>query len=529
MHVSMNDSELLKKYEPVLRFARSERFFPMAVEPYLEKCTVFPSGPQGVVGLLSHPHEPLVTRIGKLEGSEYFLRFVNDPLFDADVWKWWGVTSTLMTLAGWFVTGWRGVGLAALLALVAAFIIYIQASPIRLRFFPAALAALFFFALEAAPIFFFLKPHSFISAQLEYLVLLPLYLFVLFYLSVRTMKFIFDHIIPQAPGVIMDMLSNATETIARKSFFQYAEILEKEPNPVYYGRVTRWQDVEGNHWHSLQYHFFYAFNDWRLAANGINHHEGDWEMVAVYLKNDQPYSLLLSQHGTGAMVLWQDVRCVKEKDGQETTHPLIYVALGSHANYSRPEVIRSASLFHEGLFQRFIYWLDGLIHFLFLLFNPSEKERQIALRELATHPATALTEETFEKLRDEKDHYLVSLPLEIATGEGFRIGYEGDPKREKIGISSSYIKRVMSNRKVARPKSREWKQVLLDPEPEWVNYKGLWGVKSLLKDESGPPGPKWDRPDKLFAVYPRKRWEKSLEWLTELETILMAKNNRKKA
>jgi hypothetical protein len=523
----MDDSELLKKYEPVLRFARSERFFPMAVEPYLEKCTIFPSGPQGVVGLLSHPQEPLVTRIGKLESGEYYLRFVNDPLIDSDVWMWWGVSSILGSVAAWFATGWDGVGIVAILALLAAFIIYIQASPIRLRFFPAALAALFFFALEAAPIWFFLRPHPFISVQLEYLVLLPIYLFVLFYLSVRTMKFIFDHIIPQGPGVIMDMLSRATETVARKSFFQYAEILENEPNPVYYGRVTRWQDVEGNQWQSLQYHFFYAFNDWRLAANGINHHEGDWEMVAVYLKNDQPYSLLLSQHGTGAMELWQDVRCVKDKDGRETTHPLIYVALGSHANYSRPQVIRSASLFREGLFQRFIYWLDGLIHFLFLLFNPSEKERQIALRELSTHPATALTEETFEKLRDEKDHYLVSLPLEIATGEGFRIGYEGDPKREKIGISSSYIKRIMSNRKVVHPKSREWKQVLLDPEPDWVNYKGLWGVKSLMKDESGPPGPKWDRPDKLFAVYPRKRWEKSLEWLTELESILMSRKKKR--
>lgn len=523
----MDDSELLKKYEPVLRFAKSERFFPMAVEPYLEKCTIFPSGPQGVVGLLSHPQEPLVTRIGKLESGEYYLRFVNEPLIDSDVWMWWGISSVLASVAAWFATGWDGVGVAAILALLAAFLIYIWASPIRLRFFPAALAALFFFALEAAPIWFFLRPHPFISLQLEYLVLLPIYLFVLFYLSVRVMKFIFDNIIPQGPGVLMDMLSRATETVARKSFFQYAEILEREPTPVYYGRVTRWQDVEGSHWQSLQYHFFYAFNDWRLAANGINHHEGDWEMVAVYLKNDQPYSLLLSQHGAGAMELWQDVRCVKDKDGGETTHPLIYVALGSHANYSRPQVIRSASLFHEGLFQRFIYWLDGLIHFLFMLFNPSEKERQIALRELATHPATALTEETFEKLRDEKDHYLVSLPLEIATGEGFRIGYEGDPKREKIGISSSYIKRIMSNRKVVHPQSRQWKQVLLNPEPDWVNYKGLWGVKSLMKDESGPPGPKWDRPDKLFAVYPRKRWEKSLEWLTELESILMAKNSRK--
>lgn len=524
----MDDSDLLKKYEPVLRFAKSERFFPMAVEPYLEKCMIFPSGPQGVLGLLSHsPNEPLSSRLGKLESGEYFLRFVNDPLIDSDVWVWWGISSALAMGAGWFLSGWRGVEIAAALALMAAFVIFIQASPIRLRFFPAALAALFFFILEAVPIWFFLTPHSFLSIQVEYLVLLPIYVMVLFYVSVRTMKFIFDYIIPEAPGVILDMFSRATEPVARKSFYQYAEILENHPQPVYYGRVARWQDMEGNNWSSLQYHFFYAFNDWRLAANGINHHEGDWEMVAVYLKNEQPYSVLLSQHGSGAMELWKDVRCVKDKDGTETTHPLIYVALGSHANYSRPEVIRSASLFQEGWLQRFAYWLDGLIHFLFMLFNPSEKERQIALRALATHPATVLTEETFEKLRDEKDHYLVSLPMEIATGDGFRIGYEGDPKHEEIGRSSSYMKRVMSDRKIVHPRLREWKQVLLSPEPDWVRYKGLWGVKSLTRDESGPPGPKWDRPDKLFAVYPRKRWDKSSEWLNDLERIFIAKNKKK--
>src|ERR1044071_2395086 len=312
----MYDSELLEKYEPVLRFAKSERFFPMAVEPYLEKCTIFPSGPQGVVGLLSHSTDPLISRIGKLESSEYFLRFVNDPLIDSDIWAGWGILSALALVTGWYAYGWRGVGVAAVLALVAALIIFIQASPIRLRFFPAALVALFFFILEAVPVWFFLTPHNFVSIQVEYLVLLPLYVFALFYISVRVMKFIFDYIIPEAPGVIMDMFSRATETIARKSFHQYAEILEQDPQPVYYGRVARWEDVEGNHWKSLQYHFFYAFNDWRLAANGINHHEGDWEMVAVYVKNDKPYSLLLSQHGTGALELWKDVRCVKDKDGK---------------------------------------------------------------------------------------------------------------------------------------------------------------------------------------------------------------------
>ncbi|MEO8354648.1 MAG: hypothetical protein ABI621_01925 [Chloroflexota bacterium] len=520
----MNDAELLKRYEPVLRFAKSERFFPMAVEPYLEKCTIFPSGPQGVVGVLSHLNEPLITRIGKLQSGEYYLRFVNDPLIDSDIWFWWGAISTVAVGAGWFMRDWVGVEVAVILALLSAFIIFIQASPIRLRFFPAGFAALFFFALEATPIWFFLRPHEFISVQVEYLVLLPIYLVMVFYASVRVMKFIFDRIIPEAPGVVMDMLSNASETIARKSFRQYQEILQQDPQPVYYGRVTRRRDEEGNHWISLQYHFFYAFNDWRLAANGINHHEGDWEMVAVYLKNDEPYSVLFSQHGTGAMELWTNVRCARDQFASDTTHPIIYVALGSHANYSKPQVIRSPSLFHEGFVQRLIYWTDGLIHFLFMLFNPSEKARQIALHELATHPATALTEETFAKLRDERDHYVISLPMEIATGDGFRIGSEGNPKHEAIAISSSYLKRAMSHREVTHPQVREWRQVVLHPEPGWVQYQGLWGVKSLLKDESGPPGPKWDRPDKLFLISPRKRWDRELEWLVELENLFKSKS-----
>jgi len=89
----MDDSELLQKYEPVLRFAKSERFFPMAVEPYLERCTLLPSGPQGIPGMLVRLSEPLIARIGKLNSGEYYLRFVNDPLIDSDIWVWWGILS----------------------------------------------------------------------------------------------------------------------------------------------------------------------------------------------------------------------------------------------------------------------------------------------------------------------------------------------------------------------------------------------------------------------------------------------------
>jgi len=514
----MDDNELLEKYEPVLRFARSERFFPMAVEPYLEKCSIFPSGPQGVANLLFHFNEPLITRIGKLNSGEYFLRFVNDPLIDADIWVWWGIISAVVMGLGWFKMGWNGVLDTMILALFAALIIFIQASPLRLRLFPAIFAVLFFSALGAAPVWFFLTPHPFLSVQVEYLVLFPIYLLALFYLSVRTMKFIFDYIIPELPGVMLDILSRANESVARKSYFQYAEMTEAERQPVYYGQVLNKQDEEGNNWKILQYHFFYAFNDWRLAANGVNHHEGDWEMVAVYLKNDTPYAMLFSQHGSGAMELWENVRCVKDGNGNETTHPLVYAALGSHANYSRPKVIRMHHLVNEGFVQRFLYWTDGLIHFLFMLINPSQKERQNALRELSMHPATALTEESFANLRDEQDHYVVSLPMEIATGDGFRIGVAGDHLHEEVGRSSSYLRRVMSNRTVTRPASNLWKQAVLSPELDWVEYQGLWGVKSMLADESGPPGPKWRRPDKFFLIYPRVRWESPLEWLRELES-----------
>jgi hypothetical protein len=309
----------------------------MDVERYLERCQLFPSGPEGVVELVLNLQDTPARRIGKLQSSQFFLRFVNDPLGDSDAWVWLGGLSAVAAAAGWFLSGWAGVEIAIGLALIAALILFMQASPIRLRIIPAALAALFFFTLEALPIWFFLHPSPYVSIAVEYLVLLPLYLVVLSYLAIRTMKFIFDRVIPEGPGLIMDMLSQATERIAREAYFEYARILEQDPQPVYYARVAREQGPDGSRWTILQYHFFYAFNDWRLAANGMNHHEGDWEMVAVYLKDDQPYAMLFSQHGAGNIEPWQSVRKAVDKQGVETSHPVVYVALGSHANTAGPK------------------------------------------------------------------------------------------------------------------------------------------------------------------------------------------------
>ena len=74
----------------------------------------------------------------------------------------------------------------------------------------------------------------------------------------------------------------------------------------------------------IQYWLFYIFN------NGpMNEHQGDIEVIQVFLDaSGNPQRVLASQHGAGQNAAWGDV----EKDD---THPVIYVAQGSHANYFR--------------------------------------------------------------------------------------------------------------------------------------------------------------------------------------------------
>jgi hypothetical protein len=90
----VDELEMLEKYEPVLRFAKSERFFPMAVEPYLERCVLFSSGPQGAIESVTHLGGSLLERLGKLESEQHYLRYVNNPLRDSDAWVWWAASSS---------------------------------------------------------------------------------------------------------------------------------------------------------------------------------------------------------------------------------------------------------------------------------------------------------------------------------------------------------------------------------------------------------------------------------------------------
>ena len=72
----------------------------------------------------------------------------------------------------------------------------------------------------------------------------------------------------------------------------------------------------------LQYWQFYFYNDW------FNKHEGDWEQVSIVLDiNLEPEWVVLSQHHGGTRRAWADTKI------ENGTHPAVYVALGSHANY----------------------------------------------------------------------------------------------------------------------------------------------------------------------------------------------------
>lgn len=75
--------------------------------------------------------------------------------------------------------------------------------------------------------------------------------------------------------------------------------------------------------HVVQYWMFYAFNKGEL-----NQHEGDWEMVQIYITSGSPSAMMFSQHESGQKATMEQV---EKTNGQ----PNVYVARGSHANYLR--------------------------------------------------------------------------------------------------------------------------------------------------------------------------------------------------
>lgn len=82
---------------------------------------------------------------------------------------------------------------------------------------------------------------------------------------------------------------------------------------------------------ALQYWFFYVYNDWN------DKHEGDWEMIQLDFRagsaqealSGPPVAIGYSQHTGGESASWG----ADKLDVVGGTHPVVYPAMGSHANY----------------------------------------------------------------------------------------------------------------------------------------------------------------------------------------------------
>ncbi|HEX7540906.1 MAG TPA: hypothetical protein VF352_02140, partial [Anaerolineales bacterium] len=216
----------------------------------------------------------------------------------------------------------------------------------------------------------------------------------------------------------------------------YNEIFTKDPRYTYYGRVT-----PQNGWVILQYWFFFCFNSWRSGFHGVNDHESDWEMVTIYLYEQDgelmPEWAAYASHdfkGDDLRRRWDDIQ---ELQKVEQSHPVIFAGAGSHASY-----------FRRGEYQAEVNpplpdWLSGLI-----------RSWNKFWTETLGQPVINAFHIPF---------------VDFARGDGLRIG-PGGPQA--------------------------WSPVLLDDSTTWASqYRGLWGLfaRDPISGENAPAGPMYNR------------------------------------
>ena len=120
---------------------------------------------------------------------------------------------------------------------------------------------------------------------------------------------------------------------AAAAALKYADLHEQDGRYVYQGRVVRQSG-----WTICQYWFFFAYNPWRSGFHGVNDHESDWEMISVYLYEEDgrlvPEWVAYASHdfhGADLRRRWDDPHDLELED----RHPVVYAGAGSHASYFR--------------------------------------------------------------------------------------------------------------------------------------------------------------------------------------------------
>jgi len=128
-------------------------------------------------------------------------------------------------------------------------------------------------------------------------------------------------------GYYLDFPGNALSPGC--TYATWSSELERRFPPVTYAHIATQPSYPGEL--ALQYWFFYVYNDFN------NKHEGDWEMIQLDFHagsptealGTRPYEVGYSQHDGAERAEWGDPK-LQLVGG---THPVVYPALGSHADY----------------------------------------------------------------------------------------------------------------------------------------------------------------------------------------------------
>ncbi len=130
------------------------------------------------------------------------------------------------------------------------------------------------------------------------------------------------------PWRLDQRLCNIRDGIPATGCYAAAETAHRAAPTVYGAFFRRGMRI------ALQYWLFYPLNPYSAEVppnpRFAQLHEGDWELVTIILdRAGRPLTAGYSRHCSGARRSWSQV----ERRG---AHPVVYVALGSHANYFRP-------------------------------------------------------------------------------------------------------------------------------------------------------------------------------------------------